>query len=213
MLSRIDLLLCIAKRAGLKSCDISTIRIAKLFRISQQTISRRLIEYDKEGLITRQILPKGIRLSLTKKGFDLLQEHYLELRAIFEKRINTMAGTIESGLGEGKFYIEQQGYQEQFRKRLGFKAYPGTLNLRVDLQEFRNFLSAIPPVAIAGFKTDKRTFGSITAYPVTFRGMKGAIIVPERTIHDQSTMEIIAPDDLRQRFRLKDGGRFEVEHA
>lgn len=42
-------------------------------------------------------------------------------------------------------------------------------------------------------------------------GIKGAIVVPSRTIHPPRIAEIIAPVNLREALKLKDGDRVRLE--
>ena len=46
-----------------------------------------------------------------------------------------MVGTLETGLGEGGYYISKEGYMEQFNDKLSWKPYKGTFNLRLDDDE------------------------------------------------------------------------------
>ncbi|RMF06686.1 DUF120 domain-containing protein, partial [Candidatus Woesearchaeota archaeon] len=169
-----------AKNASFRPLNITTGKIAEETGRSQQTISRQLIELEKEGLIIRNSSPEGVSILLTKKAIQKMKEDYVLLRNIFETK-KELKGKVETGLGEGKYYMSQQEYQNQFREKLGFFAWPGTLNLRVEPEEARRFLISESPVYIEGFETPERSFGGLWCYPVKLFGERAAIVIPERT--------------------------------
>ena len=43
-----------------------------------------------------------------------------------------LSGTVVSGRGEGRKYVELEWVKQQVKEKLGFDPYPGTLNLRLD---------------------------------------------------------------------------------
>ena len=96
------------------------------------------------------------------------------------------------------------------KKKLGFKAFPGTLNLKVDEIKAKNFLNHLNPVYIEEFKSKNRTFGGITCYKVKINSVKGAIVVPDRTRYSANVLELIAPLSLRKKFDLNEGSKINV---
>ena len=40
-------------------------------------------------------------------------------------------GTVQSGLGEGAYYMSLRPYTDQFLEILGFSPFPGTLNVQL----------------------------------------------------------------------------------
>jgi riboflavin kinase len=115
-------------------------------------------------------------------------------------------------MGEGKHYISLSGYMTQFVERLGYEPYPGTLNvdLTADSVRARAGVRSLDAVPIDAWEDDERTFGSATCYAATLSA--GAetygdahIIVPDRTHHDETQLEIIAPDRLRDALDIADG--------
>jgi riboflavin kinase len=149
---------------------------------------------------------------LTDKGASLLKKHYLELKRLFEgERAGSLRGRVKAGLGEGAYYVSQPRYAKQFRRKLGFKPFPGTLNLVVDEGSLADFLSNLRETKIGGFQTKKRSFGSITAFRVLVgRAQEAAIIFPERSSKPKNQIEVIAPVSLRRKFRLKEGSALEL---
>jgi riboflavin kinase, archaea type len=183
--------------------------------LSQQTASRRLIEMEKQGLIERSAKGRTQKVKITKLGLASLGEMYRMLKPAFEgpKGVLTIKATVFSGLSEGSYYMSMEGYRRQFRSKLGFDPFPGTLNLRVtrDSMSSRRELENHPFVPIDGFADKERTYGGARCYLVTVAGkVRGAIVVPIRAHYGEDVIEIIAPENLRKRLRLKDGDVVEV---
>lgn len=192
--------------------EVSSGDLAKKLRTSQQTASRRILELEKVGLIRRE---KGVRsqlVRLSEEGVSLLMDEMHSYKRIFEQsRQLKIKGKVASGLGEGRYYLDQKGYIDQFVARLGFKPYPGTLNLEVrgaELNKLR-ILKASPAIAIDAFRDQERTFGAVDAWRARIGGVACAAILPKRTHHTR-TLEIIAPEYLRDRLKVGDGDELEV---
>ena len=129
-----------------------------------------------------------------------------------------MTGILETGMGEGGFYITKKGYKEQFLKKLNFKdLYPGTLNLRlVNEKEIkkRKLLESkkYPGIEIDGWKDEQRTYGAVTCYKARINNsIEGAVLIIQRTSHTQDILEIIAPIYLRKELKLQDGDDVKIE--
>ncbi|PIN98393.1 MAG: riboflavin kinase [Candidatus Diapherotrites archaeon CG10_big_fil_rev_8_21_14_0_10_31_34] len=201
-------LLFIAKKAGLNdSVKTSTTQIALDLNISQQSVSRKLSFLAEKNLIERKVFADGNILSLTEKGIELLKKRKNELNEIFssKKKRKKLSGTVLSGLGEGKYYIDLSGYQKQFKEKLGKKVFAGTLNLKVKESELNEFLSSKEKILISGFSTEKRSFGPALLFKVKINDLvSGSIIVPERTNHPLDIAEVISEFNLRKKLKLKD---------
>ena len=205
-----ELLFFIARKTRLRaSFASSTAKIAMQLGISQQSVSRKLRELKKAGLVEPNASPKGIDAKLTVQGISLVREHFMELKQLFEaKPVEKLEGKVKIGFGEGAYYVSQPQYAEQFIRLLGFRPFPGTLNLVVGEEQLSMFLSALEPIAVKGFETRQRSFGKITAFKVSVEGKQSsAIVFPERTSHPPNEIEVIAPIYLRGKFRLKEGSK------
>ncbi|MEM3833584.1 MAG: DUF120 domain-containing protein [Thermoprotei archaeon] len=189
--------------------EISTSIMAKSSGYSQQTISRHLILLEKMGLIERRLTNKGEAIRITSKGRQELMEVYVTLKEIFEKvseKRFIITGTVFTGLGEGAYYISRARYAKQIESKLGFRPYPGTLNIKLISPPSRAFLNNYEHVFIRGFKSRERTFGPAKCYPVTINdSVDGAIIIPIRTHYDYSVVEVISSVNLRKILSLHDG--------
>ena len=212
MLSTTDLLIYLARKVPLyKETELSTTLIAKDTNSSQQTISRKLIELQELEFINRSPTNRGIRISFTKHGVENLKKLYSELKEIFSEKLTSFPGTVESGFGEGAYYVSLKGYTDQFREKLGIVPYKGTLNLRVDYAKFLQFITSQEKILIDGFKSSNRTFGPIVAYKIKIKDIDAAIIIPERTSHERDIIEIISSYYLRQKFDLKDKSEVKIK--
>ena len=121
-----------------------------------------------------------------------------------------LSGTIFGGLGEGAYFISMRHYRKEVKKKLGFKAYPGTLNLKISRNKI-SLLKRISSIRIAGFKENNKVFGGADCYKAKIKGINGSIIVPDLTKHQKNIIELIAPVQLRSELSLKDGDKIKIE--
>ena len=194
---------------------ISCSDLAGRLDASNQTASRRLQRLEQAGHVDRDVVADGQWVSLTESGEAALHREYAHYRRIFEGTDPStveLDGTITSGMGEGRHYISLSGYMEQFEERLGYEPFPGTLNVDLDEESVRSraAVSSLSGVPIDGWEDEERTFGPATCYAATVEYDGDAaetahIIVPERTHHDETQLEVIAPVRLRDALGLADG--------
>lgn len=193
------------------SVEISSYKLAQELGTSQQTASRRIQLMEKEGYITREVHPKGQRVRLKAKGIEALRQLQHDLEEIFsghDANAFYLTGEVFSGMGEGRYYMEAQGYKEQFQSKLGFEPYPGTLNLRLRTEEdvgMRQRLHQHRGIDVKGFTNGNRTFGSVKCFRANIKGVSGAVIIPERSHYTFDSLEFIAPVKLRNSAGLRDG--------
>jgi len=121
----------------------------------------------------------------------------------------SLTGSAVRGLGEGTFFMSMQHYQKEVKKKLGFNAYPGTLNLKVEKSELDS-LKKMTPIKIDGCKSGNKTFGGASCYRARIRNINGAIILPDLTKH-KNIIEFIAPVHLKSELKLNDGDKVKVE--
>ncbi len=185
---------------------------AKHLNISQQTASRIIIELEKKGYITRVITKRGQSIYISDLGLDILYSEYAELSEILSiKNVITLHGLVQSGMGEGRYYISRKQYIVQFQEKLGIIPYLGTLNLKAvpeDLNEIRK-LRGFPGIHIDGFKTEDRTFGDVKAFRAKIQDIDCFVVMPERTVYTE-VVEIISQYFLREKLGIKDGDTLQV---
>ncbi len=191
--------------------EISTTDLAKRLGKSQQVISRHLSDLEKAGYVDRMQRSGRNSVKLTKKGVDTMTSLYAALRSAFEgtEPVFEIRGKVFAGLGEGAYYVSLRGYRRQFVNLLGFDPYPGTLNLRLDSPQDRRLrrdLERHSSINIEGFEDGHRTYGWAKCYPAEINdGLRGAVIILERTHYDDSVLELISPVNIREALQLKDG--------
>jgi riboflavin kinase len=190
---------------------LGTNDFGKIIGTSQQTASRRLLELMSEGYVTRELTTKGQNITITERGVATLKDVYHDLKIGFEEaaHIIFLNGVVFSGFGEGAYYVTKSGYKDQFVERLGFKPYPGTLNLRLrsitDIKA-RKDLEALPSIVVKGFINGERTYGDVKCFKVLINEKtEGAILMIHRTHYGQDVLEVVAEESLRKKLKLKDG--------
>lgn len=210
--SKIDLLLALVERNALrKSVKTSERSLALELRVSQQTISRWLNELSAESLVERTQF--GIRLS--KKA----EEHLNRLCEAFSRAKKAgvgrffVEGTVSPGLRDGGYYLSLPEYTESVRKALGFKPFPGTLNLKITSGGgVKARLRESASKKITGFQKNRQVFGSALLFPALVgEKIKGGVIIPERSHYGEDVLELISASNLRKTLRLRDGSRLSVE--
>ncbi len=209
----IELLLLGAKETYIQ---VSTTSLANKIDKSQQAASRHLLELEDIGYIKRKRSGGRYSIKITEEGNAVIMDLYLLLQRVIEgkKPVFEMNGEVFSGLGEGAYYMSMNGYRRQFVKHIGFDPYPGTLNLKLETsadQQQRRLLDTQPNIHIEGFEDEQRTYGWAKCYLAKINNkLDGAIIILERAHYDHSVIEVIAPINIRERLKLKDGDKLSI---
>jgi riboflavin kinase len=118
-------------------------------------------------------------------------------------------GKVFSGSGEGAMFIEIPEVKKQITEKLGFIPYPGTLNIKLTegIADFKLLKKAmaIEILPAEGFCRGR-------CFNACFMDtLKCAIVIPEIENYPEAILEVIAPMNLREKFRLKDGDVVVVE--
>jgi len=203
------------------SVKVSCASLADRLAASNQTASRRLQQLESGGLLDREIVADGQWVSITEAGEGALRSEYADYRQLFEESAGlSLSGTITTGMGEGRHYISLPGYERQFESELGYTPFPGTLNVELDESSIRSrpALSAQASVPIDSWEDGDRTFGAATCYPARLEAGGGTyepthVIVPDRTHHDEESLELIAPEKLRDALDLEDDDTVSIHVA
>jgi len=204
-----------------KAIQISSIELGDIMGVSQQTASRRIQDLEKLGWIKRRIEGKNQVIRIPKQGADIMLKVYKDLKYILENIL--IVGIVSEGMKEGGYYVAIKGYYEQFKEKLGFKPFKGTLNLKLsELNKalLRENLETRMPIIIDGFKDEnsERTYGAVKCYGCKIsllddreHKIDAAILDIERTHHEQNIVEILAEPYLRDFLNLKDGDKLIIE--
>jgi len=200
---------------GLSETKVSCAALGDRLDASTQTASRRLQTLESAGYVERDVVSDGQWVRVTEAGEAALRAEYADYRRLFESDVElSLRGAVTGGMGEGRHYITLPGYAEQFRERLGYDPFPGTLNVDLTEESVRR-RGGIDAVPIDAWEGDDRTYGAATCYGVTLvagdeRYDEVHAIVPDRTHHDDDQLELIAPDRLRDALDLDDDDQVEV---
>ena len=120
-------------------------------------------------------------------------------------------GFITSGKGVGRNFVKLEWAKKQFREKLGFNPYPGTLNLilsnkeaekRKKLKKYEG-ITIIPEKGYCKAKCFKAKIKELDE-------AEAALILPLVPNYPENLIEIISPLNLREKLNLKDVDRLEI---
>ncbi len=127
-----------------------------------------------------------------------------DLTTMSRKDTITLKGVVVSGLGEGAKYVEK--YKGVIKKYLGIDPYPGTLNIDIkrDLTDLLPYIQGIlvPPPS--------NGYAPIIAYKARMFNDTVYVVKPCITRHGWNIIEVIARDNLRRKYGLKNGDLVEI---
>jgi len=113
-------------------------------------------------------------------------------------------GEVTTGLGKAAYFLSQEFYTKEFEKNCGFIPYPGTLNVIVG-EEYLDEINQIKDSCKNLIKPDEG-FGAVKYIDATLNDkIKGAIVFPAKTTHEENYLEFIAETKLREQLNLRDG--------
>ena len=199
--------------------EITTTDLGNSIKKSQQAASKHLLDLETIGYIERLRRGQKYRIKITDKGYLEIKTLFLMLRSAIECTLNdsiNFEGRVVSGMGEGAYYMSLKGYLDQFREKLGFEPYPGTLNIKLVDQIYMNARREIgkhPSIFIKGFSDTTRTYGWVKCYRASVNGMvnNAALLVLERTHYDENMLEIIAPVSIKDSIGIKNGDKVTIK--
>ncbi|MCK9152344.1 CTP-dependent riboflavin kinase [Methanobacterium alcaliphilum] len=113
-------------------------------------------------------------------------------------------GLITSGSGKGEYFMSQDIYTSQFKDKLGFIPFKGTLNILIEKED----LDKIHSIKNKNSEVIKgsKGFGNVLLVEANLQdNVKGAIIFPAKTTHPEEFLEFVAAEGLRKSLHLRDG--------
>ena len=115
-------------------------------------------------------------------------------------------GKIVSGTGEGAYFTQIGWVQQQCDEKLGFKPYPGTLNLEIS-EEFLPAIEFLNQKKGVELISPDPKFCNAMVFRVSLKDIIGAVILPEEKVrvHPKNIIEIIAPQNIKASLNVKDG--------
>ena len=261
----------LSKGAGHSYIDITTTALGRGINRSQQSASRHLLDLERDGLVERGaaiVAGGGKRTSIrvTRRGFEEIErlsfilQNSMRLADLGRLAPVRLAGVLVSGMGEGAYYMALDGYTRQFRSKIGYVPFPGTLNIRLQNRAYKEAVRRLKSErvgeAIEPFSDGRRTYGWAKCFPAVLRaggddggngaeggapdaakashaaatnaaasataavttpaqaaaeGIMCALIVLERTHHDDSIIELISEVCLRDAASISDGSAVTVD--
>lgn len=123
------------------------------------------------------------------------------------KKEIVLKGTVFSGKGKGKHFVDLSWARRQFQEKLGFNPYPGTLNLHLSQQSDLDELKKAGGITISpeeGYQEGK-CFRALVMGRVW-----GAVVIPDLQEYPPNLLEVIAPINMREKLGLQDGMELEV---
>jgi riboflavin kinase len=207
----------LSKGAKHNYVTITTDSLGKNIKKSQQSASKHLLELEQNQFIERIISGRNISIKITSKGFSEM----VKLSTILQKSLNSFPshveinGTLVSGMGEGAYYMGLKGYTKQFKSKIGYVPFPGTLNVKINQkihqEAIKQFVN-LNGIDINSFSDGKRTYGWVKCFPAKINNSVDCnLILLERTHHDNSVVELISKLCLRKTAKLKDGSKISIK--
>ena len=207
----------LSKGAKHNYIPITTSTLGKSIQKSQQSASKHLLELEENQFIERIVSGRNTSVKITDKGFSEM----VKLSTILQKSLNSfpshveIKGTLVSGMGEGAYYMGLKGYTKQFKSKIGYVPFPGTLNVRIDQkihQEAIKQFETLNGIKIKSFSDGKRTYGWVKCFPAKLNNSVNCdLILLERTHHDNSVIELISKTCLRKTAKLKDNAKISIK--
>ena len=118
-------------------------------------------------------------------------------------------GIVSKGLGEGAFFMSMPHYKNEIKSKLGFDAYPGTLNIKTDENTIAK-IKKLKSSRIEGYSSNGKTFAGADCCPAKIKIIDGFVIFPDLTKH-KDILEFIAPVHVKSALNIKDGDKIKVE--
>jgi riboflavin kinase len=113
------------------------------------------------------------------------------------------SGTVLSGGGDGKKYLELPWVKRQITGKLGFAPYPGTLNVKLteESAKRRKLLEKAPSEKVC----PAEGYCNGLLFKAFIGILQCAIVVPEVPGYPNDLLEVIASVNLREALQLEDG--------
>jgi len=207
----------LSKGARHNFVQITTSSLGKEIQKSQQAASKHLLELEEGGFVERMISGRNLSVKITQKGYSEMIKLYSILSSSLDSFPSNIVlrGQTVSGMGEGAYYMSLNGYINQFKEKIGYIPFPGTLNIKLEKKEYAaavKQLEFLNGIMIEGFSDEKRTYGWVKCYKAKLNSAHDCHLIRlERTHHDTSIVELISKTNLRQMAGLKDDSQVTIE--
>lgn len=117
-----------------------------------------------------------------------------------------ISGVIQDGEGKGAFFTQLDWVVEQCERGLGFKPFPGTLNVRIDDADLSK-LDAFFVEKDCKLVPDNPDFCCASLKKVKINGLFAAVVFPSEDvrIHGKEVIEIISDCHIKDALQLSNG--------
>lgn len=113
-------------------------------------------------------------------------------------------GIVTSGQGKGAYFMSQPVYQAQFKEKLNFNPFPGTLNIKIGEKE-SDSIHSIPHDKLTNIE-GKENFGDVLLIKAILNDdIHGAVVFPKKTTHGKNILEFITSINLKESLGIKNG--------
>ena len=207
----------LSKGARYNFVQLTSSSLGKSVQKSQQTASKYLMELENDGFIKRFMKGRKVFVRITNKGYaELVKLHSLLGSSLgaFPSSIE-LKGEIISGMGEGAYYMSLKGYTKQFKSKIGYVPFPGTLNVKLYQKEYLEAIQQVDDLdgqKINSFSDGKRTYGWVKCFTAKLnRTINCQLIRLERTHYDNSIIELISKNNICKTANLKPGSKVSIK--
>jgi riboflavin kinase len=124
-----------------------------------------------------------------------------------------LTGVVFSDLGRAASFIALDWVAAALEDALGFAAYPGTLNIKLDTPAARETWRNVQQKAAAiEISAPDNSFCAARCFLVDIEGnWRGAVILPDVEGYPADKVEVVAPLRLKDTLKLVDGMRVTLE--
>tara|TARA_B100000678_G_C18051405_1_gene438848 strand:+ start:98 stop:781 length:684 start_codon:yes stop_codon:yes gene_type:complete len=207
----------LSKGARHNFVQLTSSSLGRSIQKSQQAASKYLVELESGGFIERFMKGRKVFVRITNKGYAEL----VKLHSLLGSSLGTFPSSIElkgkiiSGMGEGAYYMSLKGYTKQFKSKIGYVPFPGTLNVKLYQKEHVEAIQQLDDLdgqKINSFSDGKRTFGWVKCFTATLnRTINCQLIRLERTHYDNSIIELISKNNICKTADLKIGSQISIK--
>ena len=207
----------LSKGARHNFVQLTSSSLGRSIQKSQQAASKYLVELESGGFIERFMKGRKVFVRITNKGYTEL----VKLHSLLGSSLGTLPSSIElkgkiiSGMGEGAYYMSLKGYTKQFKSKIGYVPFPGTLNVKLYKKEHVEAIQQLDDLdgqKINSFSDGKRTFGWVKCFTATLnRTINCQLIRLERTHYDNSIIELISKNNICKTADLKIGSQISIK--
>jgi len=122
-----------------------------------------------------------------------------------------LTGYIQSGAGEGVFFTSLTWVVNQFETFMGFRPFPGTLNVRIRDEDYPYIDKFFSKKDFELIPVDPQ-YCSASLKKVRVNGIEAAAVFPSEDIHihGKDIIEVISHCNIKETLQLADGDRVTI---